>query len=852
MRPPPAPSGSSASNAVTPLPPGHHSACDCPHHHPPGDTETAARDPGECTEGGKKKKTTTTTKKTKMKTSRPREDSEHGSRPAAAGGGGEGEGVVLPHFPDRPPTQSLLGLGQDGPCCCCCCCWRHVLHGTCPGNAALGPWGGCQLTSAGGGRGDVIPDTLCSDVSKDGRRVAEAALSQALLPGGTQPARSKDRPSPQGGARGDGGAGGPLKDKLSTPRDVRPRDVVVRPGDVRRSDVRRSDVFDRLSSQDPPYVFHHLGDVKGYMSEYRERCTVGRVCRKARHRPVLGVDVPDPYVCRKKKPCPGPARLPVCPSKMAARSRDSEGASPHSGSTCSGKDNSTAARSVPNLAPVRQIAPPAGERPSVTSPPLAVPPEPTWPPSQSAALPSEAPPTNPPLPESRTEDQVGSTREDQVGFTREDQVGSRTEHWLPGITQKDVWERKGKRDLRFQKDGFLNISLARQVYEGKVSLSQRRDPHPGPAQGGESQKLSGAKRSRSVDFRPDDGKSKAWGRGGPQGRLLNLKLLSLDNLPAALEDAEKAGDSSWKFSRHTALPKILDPLMTWDRLPQAAKQDYWGPIQPNTDSSQQRQQRVLNGQVTDNSHSTSKDKAQLKSTQEKERVLHLVSSQEQTETGFRKTTTTTIPCPDSSQGIGKEVKQEKELKMRGQDSSTNNPDLTPDPAQSADMMGVRGRTILDAESLGQSHRAKAERLAANSVTKETVHVKVANSQISPLNPHLPQKRGECFPAKQFKRLTTFLKPSPSRRTLGVAAKEEKEGRAARRLSKEGRLPLSTIDSASLVVKGGAFVDGRSPQGGRRENMGETGQGRGEGRGRESGGDSDGDLLPVSYPLQKKG
>ena len=70
----------------------------------------------------------------------------------------------------------------------------------------------------------------------------------------------------------------------------------------REKNTKTSDVFDRLSGQAPPYVFRHLADVKLYMREYREQYTVGLVCRKQKKTLVLGVDVPDPYSCKRKKP----------------------------------------------------------------------------------------------------------------------------------------------------------------------------------------------------------------------------------------------------------------------------------------------------------------------------------------------------------------------------------------------------------------------------------------------------------------------------------------------------------------------------------------------------------------------
>nr|KAG5696888.1 hypothetical protein BaRGS_035298 [Batillaria attramentaria] len=147
----------------------------------------------------------------------------------------------------------------------------------------------------------------------------------------------------------------PAKDKNGSPKDTTniQKDKTAKNSDPSDKTTKSGDVFDRLAGSSS-YVFCHSDDVRSHIADYRERHTVGRTGRKSRRVAVLGVDFPDPYAVKRKKPC-------VCTEYPTLNSTPTESTTPGGASTQDPCDvNKTpwpgerAARAVPNLAPVRQ------------------------------------------------------------------------------------------------------------------------------------------------------------------------------------------------------------------------------------------------------------------------------------------------------------------------------------------------------------------------------------------------------------------------------------------------------------------------------------------------------------------
>ncbi|KAK7087132.1 hypothetical protein V1264_021221 [Littorina saxatilis] len=206
----------------------------------------------------------------------------------------------------------------------------YVLHSKCVnlGSRSFGPW--CsKVTARRAKNGGVSPSKSCKDNPPGGSR--EKTVTDRLWQNGAgRMASIRGKPRRNGGGR----------------------DIVNLIGD---KNTKTTDVFDRLSGQGAPYAFQHFADVTQYMSEYREQHTVGRVCRRMKKVPVMGVDVPDPYTCRKKRTCLCSDCSPLAKTKMAVSTQD--GAAVVSESSPSGKDSSSKhvpTRAVPNLAPVRE------------------------------------------------------------------------------------------------------------------------------------------------------------------------------------------------------------------------------------------------------------------------------------------------------------------------------------------------------------------------------------------------------------------------------------------------------------------------------------------------------------------
>jgi hypothetical protein len=189
-----------------------------------------------------------------------------------------------------------------------------VLHAKCVSMSAaqrtFGPWCSKLNTKKGGKGGNAKSGNSSSP------RGAKDNNSYNTTSGGRDLVRLQERPMFQGssssykngnsssrtsfynGGRGGGGGGsGWYNNSGGVSSSVNKDNSFI----AAAREKHNGEVWERLSGQCPPYVFRHRHDCRSYIKDYRERFTVGNVCRRARKAPVLGVDVPDPYKCKRKK-----------------------------------------------------------------------------------------------------------------------------------------------------------------------------------------------------------------------------------------------------------------------------------------------------------------------------------------------------------------------------------------------------------------------------------------------------------------------------------------------------------------------------------------------------------------------
>ena len=178
--------------------------------------------------------------------------------------------AVSSHFHDRTSVQALVRLSED------IRFFRlfYLVHAKCAilSSRPFGPW--------------------CSGTTSKRRKRSGLSCSK---PSKYSPSGDKifwERPLQTSPVKNEGATSRPNTDGVSNDGEA----------SVKEKHAKNGDVFDRLSGQSAPYLFRHLADVRDYISEYREQCTVGLVGRKLKRAPVLGVDVPDPYSCKKKHP----------------------------------------------------------------------------------------------------------------------------------------------------------------------------------------------------------------------------------------------------------------------------------------------------------------------------------------------------------------------------------------------------------------------------------------------------------------------------------------------------------------------------------------------------------------------